>query len=57
MFETDYPHPTCTYPEGLEIAAEALAGFEDEVVGALMGGNATRLYRIDPGGAAEVRRI
>jgi predicted TIM-barrel fold metal-dependent hydrolase len=48
MFETDFPHPTCTYPNGLAFAAEALAGIDDEdVVRDLMGGNAARLYRVD----------
>lgn len=48
MFETDYPHPTCTYPNGLDIAAGALSRIQDpEVRRKLMGGNAARLYRID----------
>lgn len=48
MFETDYPHPTCTYPGGLDIAAEALSGIADpEVRRNLMGGNAARLYNLD----------
>jgi len=47
MFETDYPHPTCTYPDGLEVAAEALSSVDDpEVRRGIMGGNAARLYRI-----------
>jgi predicted TIM-barrel fold metal-dependent hydrolase len=48
MFETDFPHPTCTYPDGLDIAAQALAGLDPHVIADLMGGNATRLYGIDP---------
>ncbi len=48
MFETDFPHPTCTYPNGLAFAAEALANIEDpQVISDLMGGNAARLYGID----------
>jgi uncharacterized protein len=48
MFETDYPHPTCTYPNGLELAAEALAGITDpQVRRNLMGDNAARLYHIE----------
>ncbi|MHB1582421.1 MAG: amidohydrolase family protein [Acidimicrobiales bacterium] len=47
MFETDYPHPTCTYPDGLQVAEEALAGIGDPAARrAIMGGNASRLYRI-----------
>jgi len=50
VFETDYPHPTCTYPNGLELAAEALAGIEDpQVRRNLMGDNAARLYHLDRG--------
>ena len=26
MFETDFPHPTCTFPDSFDYAAEALAG-------------------------------
>jgi uncharacterized protein len=48
MFETDYPHPTCTYPNGLELAAESLAGITDlQVRRNLMGDNAARLYHIN----------
>lgn len=47
MFETDYPHPTCTYPNGLELAAEAMSQIPDAVRRKLMGGNAARLYRIE----------
>lgn len=47
LFETDYPHPTCTYPDGLEVAARALAEIDDpEVRRGVMGANAARLYRI-----------
>ena len=46
LFETDFPHPTCTYPNGVEMASKALAGVDDEVRKAVMGGNAARLYRI-----------
>jgi predicted TIM-barrel fold metal-dependent hydrolase len=47
MFETDYPHPTCTYPDGLAFAADALAGLDDaEARKGIMGANAARLYHI-----------
>lgn len=47
MFETDYPHPTCTYPDGLAYASAALADIDSpEVRRGIMGGNAARLYRI-----------
>ena len=47
MFETDFPHPTCLYPDGLDTAAEALAPVDPALRADLMGGNAARLYRID----------
>jgi predicted TIM-barrel fold metal-dependent hydrolase len=46
MFETDFPHPTCSFPDGLEIAAKALAHVDDDVRRDIMGANAARLYRI-----------
>jgi predicted TIM-barrel fold metal-dependent hydrolase len=47
MFETDFPHPTCTYPDGLAFAADALARLDDaEMRRGIMGGNAARLYHI-----------
>jgi uncharacterized protein len=47
LFETDFPHPTCTYPDGLHIAAEALGQVADrEIRAGVMGGNAARLYRL-----------
>ena len=47
MFETDYPHPTCTYPDGLQYAAEALDGIDDVAIReGIMGRNAAQLYRI-----------
>jgi len=47
MFETDYPHPTCTYPDGLVKAVEAVEPFGRDVMIDLLGGNAARLYHID----------
>jgi predicted TIM-barrel fold metal-dependent hydrolase len=46
MFETDFPHPTCIYPDGLEFAEAALADVADDAVAGIMGLNAARLYRI-----------
>jgi hypothetical protein len=46
MFETDFPHPTCIYPDGLEFAAEALDGVPADAVSGIMGLNAANLYRI-----------
>ncbi len=46
MFETDFPHPTCIYPDGLEYAAAALADVEPDATAMIMGLNAARLYDI-----------
>src|SRR5262249_25583300 len=45
MFETDFPHPTCLYPDPLGIAAEQLADVEPAVRRRLMSTNAATLYR------------
>jgi len=46
MFETDYPHPTCLYPEPLKNAAENLATLSDSDQKKILSGNATRLYKL-----------
>ncbi len=46
MFETDFPHPTCTFPDGLDYAAAALADVDEAVRRDVMGANAARLYRL-----------
>ena len=46
MFETDFPHPTCIYPDGLEYADAALEGVDDDTIAGIMGLNAARLYDI-----------
>lgn len=46
MFETDFPHPTCLYPDSLERAAETLAGVEPDVRRKVLSTNAASLYRI-----------
>lgn len=47
LFETDFPHPTCTYPDGLDFAEQALREVPDgEDRAAVMGGNAARLYNL-----------
>ena len=48
MFETDYPHPTCIYPDALGYVAAVLADVGEEERRAVMGGNAARLYRVTP---------
>jgi len=46
MFETDYPHPTCLYPNSVEHAVKAVAALEPEDQRKLLGGNAIRVYSL-----------
>ncbi|MFN8025613.1 MAG: amidohydrolase family protein [Acidimicrobiia bacterium] len=46
LFETDFPHPTCLYPDSLERAVEPLADLPAETRRKILGGNAARLYDI-----------
>ena len=46
MFETDYPHPTCLYPDPLERVAKALEGISPEAQRKLLQDNAAKLYQI-----------
>ena len=51
LFETDYPHPTCLYPEPLKHAAENMADLTPTVREKILSGNARRLYKIPLTGA------
>jgi len=51
MFETDYPHPTCLYPDSLPIAARAVQALPDESRRRVLSDNAMALYRIPAPGA------
>ena len=46
LFETDFPHPTCLYPDSLARAAEPLAGLEPAARRKILSTNAATLYRI-----------
>ncbi len=46
MFETDYPHPTCLYPDSLPMAAKAIGELSETSRRRVMGDNAARLYRL-----------
>jgi predicted TIM-barrel fold metal-dependent hydrolase len=46
MFETDFPHPTCLYPDALERVAEVMAGTSAHVRRRVLQDNAAELYRI-----------
>ena len=46
MFETDFPHPTCLYPNPLETVEEDMVTLRPETRRKVMGANAAALYRI-----------
>lgn len=47
MFETDFPHPACLYPGGLEYLADVIAQMTQEERFKVFSGNAARVYNID----------
>lgn len=47
MFETDFPHPSCLFPDGLEYVADAIAQLTEEERFKVFSGNAAKLYNID----------
>jgi len=46
MFETDFPHPTCLYPEPLKNAADNLGGLSPTAREKILSRNAKLLYRL-----------
>ncbi|CUU54597.1 Predicted metal-dependent hydrolase, TIM-barrel fold [Parafrankia irregularis] len=46
LFETDFPHPTCLYPNPLETVAPKLATLAPETRAKILGENARKLYRL-----------
>jgi hypothetical protein len=46
MFETDFPHPTCLYPDPMRHAEHALAGVDDTFRRKVLGANAARIYHL-----------
>jgi predicted TIM-barrel fold metal-dependent hydrolase len=46
LYETDFPHPTCVYPDPLNFIADAAAGFTPQERAKVFGLNAARLYNI-----------
>jgi len=46
LFETDFPHATCLYPDSLTYAAKGLDGVAPEVQRKVLQDNAAALYRI-----------
>jgi predicted TIM-barrel fold metal-dependent hydrolase len=46
LFETDFPHPTCLYPDPLDKVAQSLAAFDDDIARSVLQDNAAQLYRV-----------
>jgi predicted TIM-barrel fold metal-dependent hydrolase len=46
LFETDFPHPTCLYPNPVERAQVTMEALTPEVRGKILGENARKLYRL-----------
>jgi predicted TIM-barrel fold metal-dependent hydrolase len=49
MFETDFPHPACLFPDGLDYMVDAIAELTPEERFKIFSGNAAKLYNIDIG--------
>ncbi|MCU0309769.1 MAG: amidohydrolase [Acidimicrobiales bacterium] len=46
LFETDFPHPTCLYPDPLQSVEAKMGTLEPSVQAKIMGENSRRLYRL-----------
>jgi predicted TIM-barrel fold metal-dependent hydrolase len=46
LFETDFPHPTCVYPDALHAFESTAAEFTPEERRKVFGGNAARVYNL-----------
>ncbi|MGF7237209.1 MAG: amidohydrolase family protein [Frankia sp.] len=46
MFETDFPHPTCLYPDPLKAVEETMMSLRPETRRKVLGDTAAQLYRI-----------
>jgi predicted TIM-barrel fold metal-dependent hydrolase len=46
LFETDFPHPTCLYPDPLASVADKMQTLSPEARRKIMGENARKLYRL-----------
>jgi predicted TIM-barrel fold metal-dependent hydrolase len=47
LFETDFPHPTCLYPEPLEYMTDVLPDMTEDERKKVFGGNAAKLYNLE----------
>jgi predicted TIM-barrel fold metal-dependent hydrolase len=48
LFETDYPHPTCLYPDVKGYLADVTADWSDETKRKILRENAAALYKVKP---------
>jgi uncharacterized protein len=46
LFETDFPHPTCLYPDPLTSAAENMRELSTTARNKILSGNAVKLYQL-----------
>jgi uncharacterized protein len=46
LFETDFPHPTCLYPDPLQAVEQRMAALPEAARTKILGGNARSLYRL-----------
>ena len=46
LFETDFPHPTCLYPDPIAFVDKALADVDDHAKQRVLQDNAAELYKI-----------
>ena len=47
MWQSDFPHPTCTYPDSQRYIASVTEGMTPEEKHKVLVGNAAKLYRLD----------
>jgi predicted TIM-barrel fold metal-dependent hydrolase len=50
LFQTDFPHPVCLYPDPLNYSAETAESFNREERVKVYGGNAAKVYNLDLAG-------
>ena len=46
LFETDFPHPTCLYPDPLGTVETKMATLSSDARRKILGENARKLYRL-----------
>jgi predicted TIM-barrel fold metal-dependent hydrolase len=47
MFETDFPHPTCLYPDPLKLVGETVAALDRPIREMILSGTAAKVYNLD----------